>query len=204
MRRLRTGQIPLPPYIQRPVEQEDEGRYQTVYARTDGAVAAPTAGLHFTQPLLDSITDSGIAVLPVLLHVGPGTFAPVRAAEPALHRLEAEYYEVSEETALALQQRRQRGGRVVAVGTTSVRALETAVGDEGDIIAAQGWSDTFIYPPYAFRAVDCLVTNFHLPGSSLLFLVAALVGHENLLDLYRQAIAERYRFYSYGDAMLVI
>ena len=200
----RLGQIPLPPYIQREVQEEDKGRYQTVYARTDGAVAAPTAGLHFTRPLLDAIAAYGVAVLPVLLHVGPGTFAPVRASEPGGHRLEAEYYEVSEATASALQERRGRGGRIVAVGTTSVRALETAVDKEGAVAASQGWSETFIYPPYTFRAVDCLVTNFHLPGSSLLFLVAALVGQEALLDLYRQAIEARYRFYSYGDAMLVL
>jgi S-adenosylmethionine:tRNA ribosyltransferase-isomerase len=199
----RWGEVPLPPYIERSAVENDRQRYQTVYARTPGAIAAPTAGLHFTDPLLASIRDQGTAVLPVLLHVGPGTFAPVRVEDPALHRLEAEYYQVSPATADELGQRRSRGGRVVAVGTTAVRALETAAGDNG-VVAGQGWSETFIYPPYRFKAVDCLVTNFHVPGSSLLFLVAAMVGRETLLDLYRQAIEARYRFYSYGDAMLIL
>jgi S-adenosylmethionine:tRNA ribosyltransferase-isomerase len=189
------GEVPLPPYIHRPPEPEDRARYQTVYASEPGAIAAPTAGLHFTAELLRDIQARGTAVVPVTLHVGPGTFAPIRSADPARHRLEPEYYRVEEHSAETLRQRRRAGGRIVAVGTTAVRALETCAAATGQVQAGEGWSATFIHPPYQFAAVDALVTNFHLPGSTLLLLVAAFAGRERLL--------EAYRFYSYGDAMFV-
>jgi S-adenosylmethionine:tRNA ribosyltransferase-isomerase len=198
------GEIPLPPYIRRPPEPEDQERYQTVYARVEGAIAAPTAGLHFTPALLERIAGQGTAVVPLLLHVGPGTFAPVRCGDLARHRLEPEYYCITEESAAQLRGRRREGGRIVAVGTTVVRALETACEAGGEPAAGEGWTAKFIYPPYTFRGVDALVTNFHLPESSLLLLVAAFAGRELVLEAYRRAVAARYRFYSYGDAMLVL
>ena len=197
------GEIPLPPYIQRSVGAEDRARYQTVYAEQPGAVAAPTAGLHFTPELLAALEAKGVAVAKVLLHVGPGTFAPVRAADPREHRLEAEYCEIDEGVAAELAQRRAAGGRIVAVGTTVVRTLESAVAAAGELRSFAGFVETFIYPPYAFGAVDALVTNFHLPRSSLLMLVAAFVGRERLFAAYREAVARQYRFYSYGDAMII-
>ena len=197
------GEVPLPPYIKRHPEEADKERYQTVFARQAGAVAAPTAGLHFTAPLIRRIRDRGVAVVPILLHVGPGTFEPVRVADPRQHRVEAEYYCVSDEAAAELGARRRAGGRVVAVGTTVVRALETAVGPEGNIRPGSGWTDRFILPPYRFQAVDALVTNFHLPCSSLLLLVAAFAGHSAIMETYRNAVESGYRFYSYGDAMLI-
>ena len=198
------GEIPLPPYIRRPPDAADSQRYQTVFARRDGAVAAPTAGLHFSLPLLKEIEFRGIAIAPLVLHVGPGTFAPIRADDPRQHVIESEYYEVEEESAAALRRCRWHGGRIAAVGTTAVRALESAAPSPGVINAARGWTEKFIYPPYAFKAVDILVTNFHLPRSSLLLLVAAFAGREFVLEAYRRAVAERYRFYSYGDAMLIL
>ena len=197
------GEIPLPPYIRRSADAEDRARYQTVYAEQLGAVAAPTAGLHFTPELLTKLEAKGVAVAKVLLHVGPGTFAPVRAADPREHRLEAEYCEVDEGVAAELAQRRAAGGRIVAVGTTVVRTLESAVAVSGELQPFAGFVETFIYPPYAFGAVDALVTNFHLPRSSLLMLVAAFVGRERLFNIYREAVARQYRFYSYGDAMII-
>ena len=198
------GQVPLPPYIQRSPEEQDRARYQTVYARESGAIAAPTAGLHFTASLLQAIERKGTGVVPVLLHVGPGTFEPVRCADPRQHQLEPEYCQVDEQSALRLSDCRRQGGRIVAVGTTVVRTLETAAQVTGHVQAWSGWSEKFIYPPYSFRAVDALVTNFHLPRSSLLLLVAAFVGRELLLETYNQAVAAGYRFYSYGDAMLIL
>ena len=198
------GQVPLPPYIRRPVEEGDRQRYQTVFARRAGAIAAPTAGLHFTDALLQLIRDQGTAIAPVLLHVGPGTFEPVRQADPRLHRVEAEYYEVAEDSAAELRRGRLRGGRVWAVGTTSVRTLETCAGADGRVAPGSGWSDLYIYPPFHFRAVDVLVTNFHLPRSSLLLLLAAFAGRALVLEAYAEALARGYRFYSYGDAMLVL
>lgn len=197
------GQIPLPPYIRREATPEDLGRYQTVFARESGAIAAPTAGLHFTDELLEQIRTMGTAVLPVLLHVGPGTFEPVRCEDPREHRLEGEYFAVAAETAMELN-RRRRSGRAVAVGTTVVRTLETAVDANGQIRQCEGWSEKFIYPPYEFTAIDALVTNFHLPKSTLLMLVAAFAGYDNLMKAYSEAVKERYRFYSYGDAMMVV
>ena len=190
------GEVPLPPYIRRQPDVRDRERYQTVFARQSGAIAAPTAGLHFTRELLREIEGRGTAVVPVLLHVGPGTFAPVRSEDPRRHRLEAEYYEIEEENAAQIRSRRQRGGRVTAVGTTVVRTLETAAEATGVVEASSGWSEKFIYSPYSFKAVDILVTNFHLPRSSLLLLVAAFAGREAMMEAYHQAIAHGYRFYS--------
>ncbi|NKB71941.1 MAG: tRNA preQ1(34) S-adenosylmethionine ribosyltransferase-isomerase QueA [Candidatus Latescibacteria bacterium] len=198
------GQVPLPPYIRRDADDNDRQRYQTVFAQQPGAIAAPTAGLHFTEELLAAIKAVGTTIAPVLLHVGPGTFEPMRQADPRQHRIEAEYYEVGAESAAQLSRCRQQGGRVWAVGTTSVRTLETCARQDGGIEPGTGWSDLYIYPPYSFRAVDVLVTNFHLPRSSLLLLVAAFAGRELVLKAYAEALAAGYQFYSYGDAMLVL
>lgn len=198
----RHGRVPLPPYIHRANEQDDAERYQTVYAREAGAVAAPTAGLHFTDDLLKGIAEKGVGIARVLLHVGPGTFKPVEVDDPSQHRMHSEYYELDEEGAALVCGSRQEGGRIVAVGTTSVRVLETSA-RTGDLIPGTGWTDIFIYPPYAFRMVDLLVTNFHLPRSTLLMLVSAFAGREFILEAYDAAVREGYRFYSYGDAMLI-
>ncbi len=199
------GEIPLPPYIHRPPNAEDAERYQTVYARVEGAVAAPTAGLHFSQELLASLAAAGIARVPVTLHVGPGTFRPITSDDPRAHRMEEEWIEVSEDAAAELRATRERGGRIVAVGTTTVRALESmADASGGAICAMRGWTRKYIVPPYTFRAVDALVTNFHLPRTTLLLLVAALAGEELLREAYAHAVREQYRFYSYGSAMLVV
>jgi S-adenosylmethionine:tRNA ribosyltransferase-isomerase len=203
------GLPPLPPYIRRYRKPggEDWTRYQTVYAARDGAVAAPTAGLHFTPELLDALAGRGVEVHPITLHVGPATFRPVRVARVGEHRMEAERYEVSEATARALGEARREGRRVVAVGTTTVRALESAVGPDGALVAGAGWTELTITPGPAghrFRVVDALLTNFHLPRSSLLLLVSAFASRERVLDAYRHALAAGYRFYSYGDAMLIL
>ena len=200
----RHGEIPLPPYIRRPGEETDRHRYQTVYARQRGSVAAPTAGLHFTRELLETIEALGVSVVPVTLHVGVGTFRPVDAERPGDHRMHSEAYEITEGAARSLNRTRAGGRKVWAVGTTSARTLESAVRADGTFEARSGWTDLFIYPPYRFRGIDGLLTNFHLPRSSLLMLVAALAGRERVLEAYRHAVRERYRFYSYGDAMLVI
>lgn len=201
----REGEIPLPPYIHRAAGIQDRERYQTVFARVDGAVAAPTAGLHFTEALLRQLGRQGIAVARVLLHVGPGTFRPVAAADPGQHRMDEEYFEVPERAAETLREARHTGGRIVAVGTTVTRALESACDLHGGrLAAASGWTRKFIYPPYHFRAVDALITNFHLPRTTLLLLVAAFAGENLLRGAYRHAVERRYRFYSYGDAMLVV
>jgi len=198
------GEIPLPPYIRRSPTAQDEERYQTVFARQQGAIAAPTAGLHFTNTLMDDLRRDGTGIQPILLHVGPGTFEPVRSDDPQLHRIEAEYYEVSSESAEEINRRRAAGGRAIAVGTTSVRALETAVDERGVVRDQSGWTEAFIHPPYEFGVVDVLITNFHLPQSTLLMLVAAFAGYENLMRAYEEAVRENYRFYSYGDAMMVV
>jgi len=197
------GQVPLPPYIRRSPIPEDRKRYQTVYARVEGSVAAPTAGLHFTEELLGRLREKGVEVVPIVLHVGPGTFRPVRG-EVSEHRMEAEYYEVSPRAAEVVNLARGKGGRVVAVGTTSVRTLETVADEEGRVRPGSGWTELFIYPPYRFRVVDALITNFHLPRSTLLMLVAAFAGRERVLEAYMEAVRLGYRFYSYGDAMLII
>ncbi len=198
----RAGHVPLPPYIRRPLT--DPERYQTVYARTPGSVAAPTAGLHFTPRLLGALEEHGVVLVRLLLHVGPGTFRPVRSEDITAHRMEAEYYHVSEEAAAAVNAGRAQGGRVVAVGTTTTRCLETVGGTDGRVRAASGWTDLFIYPGYRFRVVQALITNFHLPRSTLLMLVSAFAGRELVLEAYREAVRERYRFYSFGDAMLIL
>jgi S-adenosylmethionine:tRNA ribosyltransferase-isomerase len=200
------GQMPLPPYIRREEGQseDDRQRYQTVYAENPGAVAAPTAGLHFTPELLARIQAKGVRIAQVTLHVGYGTFAPVRVEDIREHAIHAEYLKVSEETAVLVNETRATGGRVWAVGTTSVRALEFAAKDTGRVCARSGFCDLYIYPGYQFRVVDNLITNFHLPQSSLLFLVSALVGRERILAAYEEAVEKGYRFYSYGDAMVLI
>jgi S-adenosylmethionine:tRNA ribosyltransferase-isomerase len=200
----RHGEVPLPPYIGRPGDASDRERYQTVYARERGSVAAPTAGLHFTESLLEQVEAVGVSIVPLTLHVGVGTFRPVDAELVRDHRMHSERYEVSEAAARLLNRVRAGGSRVWAVGTTSARTLETAVSPDGGFVPGRGWTDLFIRPPYEFRAVDGLLTNFHLPRSSLLMLVAALAGRESVLAAYRHAIERRYRFYSYGDAMLVV
>jgi S-adenosylmethionine:tRNA ribosyltransferase-isomerase len=201
----RYGVPPLPPYIARhdAPKPEDRERYQTVYAREDGSVAAPTAGLHFTPELLARLADRGVAVHYLTLHVGPGTFRPLRATRLDEHRMEAEPIEIPETTARAVHEAKRDGRRVVAVGTTTTRALEWATGEDGRLREGAGAADLFIRPGHRFRAVDALITNFHLPRSTLLVLVAALAGRDLILDAYRHAVAARYRFYSYGDAMLI-
>ncbi len=196
------GKTPLPPYIRRAPVDSDRGRYQTVYARERGSVAAPTAGLHFTGELLDGIRARGVQTAAVTLHVGIGTFRPLEDDDAEKDTLHREYAVVSEDTASKIAGCRNRGGRVIAVGTTTTRALESASLD-GVTKAWSGWTELFIRPPFEFRAVDVLVTNFHLPRSSLLMLVAAFAGRERVLAAYREAVKRRYRFYSYGDAMLV-
>jgi S-adenosylmethionine:tRNA ribosyltransferase-isomerase len=199
------GEIPLPPYIHRPPEPEDRERYQTVFARVEGAVAAPTAGLHFTPELLASLEKAGVTAVRVLLHVGPGTFRPISTPDPSEHRMDEEWFEVTDSAARALHEARERGGRIVAVGTTVARALESACdANAGEIAAASGWTRKFILPPYRFQAVDALLTNFHLPRTTLLLLVAAFAGDELTRRAYEHAVGKRYRFYSYGDAMLVV
>ncbi len=199
------GEIPLPPYIHRASDARDRERYQTVYARVEGAVAAPTAGLHFTEVLLTALAARGIRSVPLVLHVGPGTFRPITVPDPSRHLMDEECYEVSAAAAATLLQARARGGRIVAVGTTTVRALESACdANGGRLAAASGRTRKFILSPYRFQAVDVLLTNFHLPRTTLLLLVAAFAGEERLRRAYAHAVRERYRFYSYGDAMLVV
>ena len=198
----RFGHVPLPPYITHADDADDERRYQTVFAARPGAVAAPTAALHFDQPLLDALSARGIAQARVTLHVGAGTFQPVRTENLAEHRMHSEWFEVGADTVGAVARARERGGRVVAVGTTTLRALESAALG-GELRAGVGDTDIFITPGFQFRVVDALVTNFHLPRSTLMMLVSALAGHAHVMALYQHAIAERYRFFSYGDAMLL-
>ena len=201
----REGEVPLPPYLKRSATAEDRERYQTVYARVEGAVAAPTAGLHFSPELLERLARQGVTTARVLLHVGPGTFRPITAADPKDHRMDEELFEVTEAAATTLRSARARGARTIAVGTTVVRALESACDLHGGSLgAARGWTRKYILPPYRFQAVDALITNFHLPRTTLLLLVAAFAGEELLMEAYRHAVAERYRFYSYGDAMLIL
>jgi S-adenosylmethionine:tRNA ribosyltransferase-isomerase len=201
----RVGHVPLPPYIRRVDRESDRDRYQTVYARDRGSVAAPTAGLHFTEELLDEIAARGVTRAGITLHVGYGTFKPVRAERVEDHRVDSEWFTVSADVAAALTLARREHRRVIAVGTTTTRALESlATDDSGNVAPASGETTLFVYPGHTFRIVSGLVTNFHLPRSSLLMLVAAFAGRERLLDAYREAIARGYRFYSYGDAMLIL
>lgn len=197
----RVGQMPLPPYITERLN--DQTRYQTVYANESGSAAAPTAGLHFTTALLDEIRAMGVEVVDVLLHVGLGTFRPVSAERVEDHHMHSEYYRVAEEAAARINRARQNGGRIIAVGTTSARTLESVTTPDGIVHAQSGWTSIFITPGYRFRAVDALITNFHLPESTLLMLVSALSSREEMLRVYRQAVSQRYRFFSFGDAMLI-
>ncbi|MBQ3871819.1 MAG: tRNA preQ1(34) S-adenosylmethionine ribosyltransferase-isomerase QueA [Clostridia bacterium] len=195
------GAAPLPPYIHQ--ENPDKKRYQTVYARINGSAAAPTAGFHFTKELMDRIREKGVEIIPVLLHVGLGTFRPVKVEDVTKHKMHSEYYEVSEESAGRINRIRENGGRIIAVGTTSVRTLESAADDKGKIHSGSGETEIFIYPGYTFKCVDALITNFHLPESTLIMLVAAMVGREKILELYNRAVSEKYRFFSFGDAMFI-
>jgi S-adenosylmethionine:tRNA ribosyltransferase-isomerase len=195
------GEMPVPPYVHEPLERPDD--YQTVYAAVDGAVAAPTAGLHFTPGLLDQIQKMGVRLVTLTLHIGWGTFRPVTSDDPTGHRMDAEWYEVSEAAAATLRTARGRG-RVVVVGTSAVRTLETVASVHGEVRAGRGWSDLFIYPGYRFAVTDTLVTNFHLPKTTLLMLVSAFAGRDLILRAYQEAIAHGYRFYSFGDAMLIL
>ncbi|ATA60801.1 S-adenosylmethionine:tRNA ribosyltransferase-isomerase [Geobacillus stearothermophilus] len=197
------GEMPLPPYIKEKLD--DPERYQTVYAREIGSAAAPTAGLHFTEELLEAIREKGVHIVFITLHVGLGTFRPVQVDEVEKHDMHAEFYQMSEETAETLNRVREQGGRIIAVGTTSTRTLETIAGKHnGRFVAESGWTDIFIYPGYEFKGIDGLVTNFHLPKSTLIMLVSALAGREHILHAYEVAVKERYRFFSFGDAMLII
>ena len=198
----RLGKMPLPPYIRE--ELEDRERYQTVYSRELGSAAAPTAGLHFTESLLNEIREKGVTVSPVTLHVGLGTFRPVKEEEIEDHPMHAEFCMIPEETAEAVNRCRQAGGRVIAVGTTSCRTLESFAEEDGSLKPAGGWTDLFLYPGCRFRCIDGLVTNFHLPESTLIMLVSAFAGRENVLKAYEEAVRERYRFFSFGDAMFII
>ncbi len=198
------GQLPLPPYIARPTDRADRERYQTVFARETGAVAAPTAGLHFTDALLGRLASGGVERVHVTLHVGYGTFEPVRVDDLADHRVASERITVTPEAAASLNAAREAGGRVVAVGTTSTRTLESSADASGAFHAASGETDLTITPGYAFTGIDALLTNFHLPQSSLLVLTATFGGREAVMRAYRHAVAERYRFYSYGDCMLIV
>jgi S-adenosylmethionine:tRNA ribosyltransferase-isomerase len=199
----RYGTVPLPPYITRSPEPEDRDRYQTVYAEVEGSVAAPTAGLHFTNAILREIAERGVELREIVLHVGPGTFRPVEVEDPSEHAMHVEWYSIPASTAKAVNAAKAGGGRVWAVGTTVARTLETAAADT-QITEGSGWSDLFIFPPFEFKIVDALLTNFHLPRSTLLMLVAAFAGRELTLAAYRDAVASGYRLFSYGDAMAVI
>ena len=199
----RHGEVPLPPYIQRAATETDAARYQTIYARHPGAAAAPTAGLHFDAALLAALNAAGVEFAYLTLHVGAGTFQPVDHEDLTRHTMHAERYRIPPETAAAIAQARERGGRIVAVGTTSLRALESAADDDGDVAPIEAETRLFVTPGYRFRVVDRLVTNFHLPKSTLLMLVSAFAGYANMRAAYAHAIVERYRFYSYGDAMLL-
>ena len=198
------GHLPLPPYIRRPDEKSDRQRYQTVFAREKGAVAAPTAGLHFTQEMLGRLQAAGVVFAPLTLHVGLGTFLPVRATNILEHKMHSELYQIPEQTAAAVNQAHKNGHRIFALGTTSARALETAATQDGYLNSGRGDSDIFIYPGYQFKVVDALITNFHLPKSTLLMLVSAFAGKDFILSAYRKAVEERFRFFSYGDCMLIL
>ena len=195
------GEMPLPPYIHERLE--DRERYQTVYAREEGSAAAPTAGLHFTPELLERIRQKGVDVVPVLLHVGLGTFRPVKEERIEDHEMHTEHWEITPDAAARINAARAGGHRIVCVGTTSVRTLESAASEDGTVLPGSGETSIFIYPGYRYRAVDALITNFHLPGSTLLMLVSALMGRENALNAYREAVEREYRFFSFGDAMLI-
>ena len=198
----RLGQMPLPPYITH--QLEDKNRYQTVYAKHSGSAAAPTAGLHFTPELLKKIEEKGVQIARVTLHVGLGTFRPVKVDNILEHHMHSEFYQIEEEAAEKINTAKANGKRVIAVGTTSCRTIESAAKEDGTIAPVSGWTDIFIYPGYQFKVLDCLITNFHLPESTLVMLVSALAGREHVLNAYEEAIKERYRFFSFGDAMFIV
>lgn len=200
----RLGQSPLPPYVKREPEALDKERYQTVYARVRGAVAAPTAGLHFTKDILRKIENKGVKIAPIVLHLGLGSFRPVNVEDLSRHKMDSEYYEISEDSARKVNETMKKGGNIIVVGTSCVRALETEVTSEGWVKANRGWTDKFIFPPYEFKIVDRLVTNFHLPGSTMLMLACAFAGRDFLFKAYRKAMKDKFRFLSYGDAMLIL
>lgn len=195
------GQMPLPPYITHKLK--DRNRYQTVYAKYDGSAAAPTAGLHFTKELLQEIRDMGVNIAEVTLHVGLGTFRPVKEDNILDHHMHSEYYQISKEAADLINETRANGGRIISVGTTSTRTLESAAAEDGTLRECSGWTEIFIYPGYKFKAIDGLITNFHLPESTLIMLVSALAGREHVLHAYEEAVEARYRFFSFGDAMFI-
>lgn len=199
----RIGKIPLPPYIERVSDEEDKERYQTVYCKEEGSVAAPTAGLHFTEELMEKARQKGIKIAYVTLHVGIGTFRPVKCETIEEHKMHFEEYEIDEENAAIINETKKSGGRIISVGTTSTRTVESAAVD-GTVIAGRGNTDIFIYPGYQFKVIDSLITNFHLPKSTLLMLVSALYNRENILAAYKEAVDQKYRFFSYGDAMLIL
>ena len=197
----RLGQMPLPPYITHKLK--DRNRYQTVYAKYDGSAAAPTAGLHFTKELLAKIEEKGVRIARVTLHVGLGTFRPVKVENVLEHHMHSEYYHVTQEAADLINETKKKGGRIISVGTTSTRTLESVADEKGLVHPGSGDTDIFIYPGYQFKAIDCLITNFHLPESTLLMLVSALAGRDHILSAYKEAVRERYRFFSFGDAMFI-
>lgn len=197
----RLGEMPLPPYIKEKLS--DKERYQTVYSKVEGSAAAPTAGLHFTKELLKEIEDMGVHIVFITLHVGLGTFRPVKEENIEDHLMHSEYFEVSKETASTINNVKKAGGRIISVGTTSTRTLESIGNENGYIFPKRGWTDIFIYPGYKFKVIDCLITNFHLPESTLIMLVSALAGRENILQAYQIAVDESYRFFSFGDAMFI-
>lgn len=196
------GQMPLPPYITH--QLKDKNRYQTVYAKYDGSAAAPTAGLHFTKELLQQVKDKGVDIAEITLHVGLGTFRPVKVDNVLDHHMHSEFYMVSQEAADKINNAKKNGGRIISVGTTSTRTLEAASDENGMLKECSGWTDIFIYPGYRFKVIDCLITNFHLPQSTLVMLVSALAGREHVLNAYKEAVEERYRFFSFGDAMMIV
>ena len=196
------GQMPLPPYITH--QLKDQNRYQTVYAEHTGSAAAPTAGLHFTSGLLEKIEGMGVEIAKVTLHVGLGTFRPVKVDEITDHHMHSEFYQIDEEAAAKINRAKENGKRVICVGTTSCRTVESAADENGRLQACSGWTEIFIYPGYRFKVLDCLITNFHLPESTLIMLVSALAGRETVLAAYEEAVREKYRFFSFGDAMLVV
>lgn len=195
------GQMPLPPYITH--QLKDKNRYQTVYAKYDGSAAAPTAGLHFTKELLQQVKDKGVDIAEITLHVGLGTFRPVKVDNVLDHHMHSEFYMVSQEAADKINNAKKNGGRIISVGTTSTRTLEAASDENGMLKECSGWTDIFIYPGYKFKVIDALITNFHLPQSTLVMLVSALAGREHILAAYKKAVEEKYRFFSFGDAMLI-
>lgn len=198
----RLGQMPLPPYITHQLKERE--RYNTVYAKNEGSAAAPTAGLHFTRELLEKIEKKGVDIARVTLHVGLGTFRPVKVEEITEHHMHSEFYQIDEDAAEKINRAKSSGGRVICVGTTSCRTIESAADEHGFLKACSGWTDIFIYPGYRFKVLDCLITNFHLPESTLIMLVSALAGREHVLAAYEEAVREKYRFFSFGDAMLII